>query len=251
MEFWTGVAAAAGIVIVAGITICFFLVRMKGLSRRVFGTDSLAEALKWQDEMLAATPRSITGMTRIYEPQIREDFPEFNWQEFRRRAEQLLLLAFEAISTGTAGSIRGGSEAFRRQVESRIAGNARAGITETYRQVKIHDTQIARYEKKAGTCVITLQSAVGHIHYKEQEGRILAGRREVPVQTKYNIELMYVQDPALAGRDRALGVSCPSCGAPITSLGVKSCEYCGSRVVPINVQVWSIHGYYEVEKQKV
>ena len=169
MEFWTGVAAAAGIVIVAGITICFFLVRMKGLSRRVFGTDSLAEALKWQDEMLAATPRSITGMTRIYEPQIREDFPEFNWQEFRRRAEQLLLLAFEAISTGTAGSIRGGSEAFRRQVESRIAGNARAGITETYRQVKIHDTQIARYEKKAGTCVITLQSAVGHIHYKEQE----------------------------------------------------------------------------------
>lgn len=251
MEFWTGVAVTAGIVLVVGIAICFFLGRMKGFSRRVFGTDSLAEGLKWQEEMLAATPRSISGMTRIYEPRIREDFPEFNWQEFRRRAEQLLLLAFDAISAGGAGGIRGGSQEFRRQVESRIAENTRAGIRETYQRVKIHDTQIAGYEKKAGTCVITLQSAVGHIHYKEQGGRVIEGRRELPVQTKYNTELMYVQDPALACKGRSMGISCPSCGAPVTNLGAKFCEYCGTKVVPINVQVWSIHGYYEVGSQKV
>lgn len=246
MDSFIPLAVIAAVVLVAGILVCLLLGRLKRFSRHVFGTDSLAEGLKWQEEMLAETPKSISGMTRIYEPQILQDFPEFNWQEFRRKAEQLLLLAFEAISAGEAARIRGGFAAFRQQVENQIAGNARAGIREVYQQVQIHNTEITRYEKKAGTCVITLQSAVGHIHYKERQGRVIQGRRNLPVQTKYNIELMYVQDPARAGAGDAVGVNCPNCGAPVTKLGAKFCEYCGTEVIPVNVQVWSINGYYEV-----
>lgn len=251
MDIINPLVVFAAVVLVAGIFICLLLGRIKRFSRRVFGTDSLAEGLKWQEEMLAETPKSVSGMTRIYEPMIQEDFPEFNWQEFRRKAEQLLLLAFDAVSAGEGARIRGGFAQFRQQVENQIAENVRSGIRETYEQVQIHNTEITRYEKKAGTCVITLQSAVGHIHYKEQGGKVVWGRRKLPVQTRYNIELMYVQDAARAGAGDAVGVNCPNCGAPVTKLGAKFCEYCGTEVIPVNIQVWSISGYYEVDYQSI
>lgn len=251
MDAFIPLALGAGVVLVVGILICLLLGRVRRFSRQVFGADSLAEGLKWQEEMLAETPKSVSGMTRIYEPLIQEDFPEFNWQEFRRKAEQLLLLAFDAVSAGDGARIRGGFAQFRQQVENQIADNARAGIREVYEQVRIHNTEIARYEKKDGTCVITLQSAVGHIHYKERAGKVIWGGRKLPVQTKYNIELMYVQDAARAGAGDAVGVNCPNCGAPITKLGVKFCEYCGTEVIPVNIQVWSISGYYQVDYQSI
>ncbi len=38
-----------------------------------------------------------------------------------------------------------------------------------------------------------------------------------------------------------IGVTCPNCGAPITSLGAKRCEYCGTAIEPLNLRVWKIN----------
>ena len=39
----------------------------------------------------------------------------------------------------------------------------------------------------------------------------------------------------------------PNCGAPVRSLGAKKCEYCGSYVEPVNIKVWKLQSFHEVD----
>lgn len=54
-------------------------------------------------------------------------------------------------------------------------------------------------------------------------------------------------EPAVGCGDNAYGTRCTHCGAPIRRLGNMICEYCGSGVTPINIKVWSLHKFYEVD----
>ncbi len=241
----------AVILLVIIILILIIMKKVERFSRSIFGTKSLAEGLKNQADELAETPKSVSGMTRIYEPQLKKDFPEFNWKEFRDKTEQQLMLAFAVISEGEEHLIQGASETLHNQLLTRIRENKRQQICERYEKVQIHNTEITRYEKRNGTCVLTLQSAVGHIHYKEKSGKLVEGNKERMTQTKYNTLLMYIQDAKMANLDKAVGVTCPNCGAPIVNLGEKSCEYCGTVVTPVNIQVWSIQSFHEVDYHRV
>lgn len=129
-------------------------------------------------------------------------------------------------------------------------GSRKAGIRETYTQIKVHQTEVANYRKSIGSCVITFQSAVEHYHYREKDGRLVSGDRERKEQTKYNTELVYIQDERLAGGS-AVGTVCPNCGAPVSQLGNLRCEYCGLAVTPVNLKVWKLHSYYEVDYHHV
>ena len=61
------------------------------------------------------------------------------------------------------------------------------------------------------------------------------------------MELVYIQDLSKVGDyATALGATCPNCGAPITRLGSKFCEYCGTGVIPIDIRVWKLH---RIEKE--
>lgn len=238
------IAVVIILVIIAGALVLVH--KIQQVSQTLFGTRSLKEGWKRQEEALASTPKSVSGMTRIYEPQIQRDFPDFNWLEFKNKAENMLRFAFLAIENETCSQLVDASGELKKQVEARIRQNQAEGVREHYQNVKIHDTQITRYEKKQGTCIITLQSAVGHRHFKVKEGKVIKGDERLEEQTKYNVEVLYIQNPELAGMDRAWSMSCPHCGAPVTSLGDFICGYCNSQVTPVNHQVWSIHKFYQV-----
>lgn len=190
-------------------------------------------------------------MTRLLEPQIQRDFPEINWVQFKNKAEDALKLSLMAISAHSIGRAESLSEALKEEVAARIEQNQTAGVNEVYERIRVHQTEIARYEKQKGKCIITLQSAVEHIHYKEKDGKLISGKKDLLEQTKYNMELMYIQDESKVSADKGVGLTCPHCGAPVTSLGAKYCEFCGSEVIPINMQVWSLQHFYEVTYQKV
>lgn len=225
--------------------------KMQQISRAAFGTDSLVEGFQRQADVLAETPKSVSGMTRLLEPQIMRDFPDFSWAQFKGKAENMLMSAFLAISSDNPGRlVSDASEDLKNQIQNTIDANKAAGIKETYSDITIHQTEIANYRHEAGKCIITIQSAIGYRHYKEQNGRVIDGQKERKTQTKYNTELIYIQDAQAAqdaGGKTAFGTSCPFCGAPITSIGSFHCEYCGSEITPINIKVWSLHKFYEVD----
>lgn len=248
-----GVGIVIVIILLAAIlaVVLRVIYKVRQASMEMFGTESLTEGWNRQAKELATIPKSISGMTRILEPQIQRDFPEFNWMEFKNKGENMLISSFSAIEREDISLVKEASKELKNQVAAVIAQNQEQKIQEHYDDVQIHNTEITRYEKRQGTCVITLQSAVGYLHYKEKEGAVIEGDDRLTEQTKYNIEILYIQDEKLANMDYAVGAVCPHCGAPITALGVKRCEYCGSAVTPINTQVWSLHRFYEVTYHNV
>lgn len=224
---------------------------MTSLWKNLLMIKNFAQHMEENADVLAETPKSVSGMTRIFAPQIQRDFPDFSVEQFKNRAENLLIAALCAVNDENAEELGEVSEELLRQVENQIRGNRQAGVREVYAQIKVHQTEVANYQKSNGTCVITFQSAVEYFHYKEKDGRMIEGDRERKTQTKYNIELMYIQDEKLTGMDNAVGTTCPNCGAPIQNLGNMNCEYCGLAVTPIHLMVWSLHRYYEVDYRHV
>ena len=71
--------------------------KIRNLSRMAFGTDSLLEGLKQQEEEFARTPKSVAGMTSLYLPRIQKDFPEFALEDFIARSENLLTKALMSV----------------------------------------------------------------------------------------------------------------------------------------------------------
>ncbi len=275
-----------GAALLSGGVYAWFRVRkqVRIFSMALFGTPSLKDGLERQADILAETPKSVSGMTRLCLPQIEEDFPEFHWAQWKQRCENMLRGYLEALESqdvsrlerrgdlaktlGGQAKIRYGpgqgetgsgiSEELRRQTEFLIRGQQSRGVRERFGQVKIHQTEISRYQKEAGLCVIKIQSAVEYYYECFPDAGTRGGesgekdRRQEKKgpekqQNRYNMELVYIQDAAKAGDyATAVGATCPNCGAPITRLGSKFCEYCGTGVTPIDIRVWKLH---RIEKE--
>ncbi len=101
--------------------------------------------------------------------------------------------------------------------------------------VRFHRTVLNEYKKKSGTCYATIQTS---LQYNNTEGKT--------VQTRYNCTMAYVQDAEPSGFKKAYSITCPNCGAAVTSLGNKTCEYCGSAIQEISRRVWELNGIEEV-----
>lgn len=220
--------------------------KLESLSMTLFGTRSFKEGWNRQADVLAATPKSVSGMTRVFGPQIERDFPDFNLKQFKNKGENMLLSALQAINAADISYLKETTAELTRQVENQIARNNTEGVEEIFERIHIHQTEVTNYVKRDGTCMIVFQSAVEHMHYKTRDGKVIWGDSKRLTQTKYNVEVVYIQDEKLVKTDNAVGTTCPHCGAPVKNLGAMYCEYCGSAVTPINLKVWTLHKFYEV-----
>lgn len=222
--------------------------RVKRFSRQLFGTDDLIQGVKKAQEDAASTPRSVAAMTRIALPQIVSDFPDFQYDEMKQRAENALTQYLQAVTAQDVTILQEGNEDLKEQLRSQIAAAVSEGKREQFTQVRIHQTEIARYRKEAGRCIVTFQSAVQSFHYvTDRSGNVVQGSDTMLAQSRYNTDLVYIQNRELAkgNTDHALGVTCPNCGAPVTNLGAKFCEYCGAGIVELNVHAWSFENIEE------
>lgn len=167
-------------------------------------------------------PKSLSGMTSIYLPQILRDFPEFNWEEQQAAVEAKVQLFLEAQNVEAAGAVR------------------------------IHRMVISRYQKYGGTASILCETATeywpqaenGHVCggvYRKQEPQKMTQVHKK--QTVCAAELLYVYDPGLSGA--AASVICPNCGAPVEKLGAKQCRYCGSVLHVSGIMAWTVQNVRE------
>ena len=237
--------------IIIGVLVIGVIVVLSRFSEVFLGLRDVLRALNGTDlteleTEIETTPKSVSGMTSLCLPRITADFPEFNWHEFKQKVQNMLLSAFRAISEENISIMENASSDLRNQVSLTIDANRDAHEHEYFKDVKIHQTEIKDYRKMGGNCIITLQSAVGMVHYKTKAGGVIKGSDTNMCQKRYDIELLYVQDEAkIAYGQKALGNNCPNCGAPIKDLGNKTCPYCGCGVTTVNVRAWVINRYTE------
>lgn len=196
-----------------------------------------------QEKEYQVTPKSVNAMTSVYLPRIQQDFPDFNYYEFKAKAENMIKSAFSAVSNDDINKLINASSDLKAQIGNVIDYNRSEGLNESYKDVNIHRTEIKNYVKRSGTCVITLQSSVEYIHaVKNLSGNIVKGDDEHLFQTRYDTDLMYIQDVTkVEDGESSVANNCPNCGAPLQMLGVKHCPYCGSGVEVLNIKTWSIN----------
>ena len=64
----------------AGVTV---YIKVRRLSESLLGTPDVTEGINRIRENVSTTPKSVSGMTRLMEPQIKRDFPEFVQSQLR------------------------------------------------------------------------------------------------------------------------------------------------------------------------
>lgn len=171
------------------------------------------------------TPKSLSSMDSIYLEQIKKDFPDLNINELKRESEKVLLDCFNAINNNDISKLSGKIKSF---AETMINDN----INVRFENIKIHNTVVSNYSKDRGIATIYFGSSFEY--YRKENGE------RVKTQDRVKTEFIYIIDKEKVDTEvNALGIHCPNCGSPITSLGEKKCSYCGSAVLEIIGKVFS------------
>lgn len=245
----TTIMIVIGVLILTGSIITFAVVlAARRHLRRLQGALPVALLGRLQQELTSGNinlqnqePVSLSGMDRVFAPQIQADFPELNLEELKRRVERLAITTLTAINSQDAGQLSESHELYLAQVKQYLKRLKALGQREQYSEVTVHRVVISDYRKDQGTCQIRFQLAVGARYRRtDQSDRLLAGQDEI-TQFSVSIEALYVQDKDHPGMllPEALAVNCPNCGAPVASLGDRRCAFCGSAIEPINNKVWT------------
>ena len=238
------------LIIFACVAITYFRIKRKvqSFSREVFGTNDIMDGVRQMEQEYASTPKSVSAMTGLYLPKIKRDFPEFQYDEMKVRAENALTSYLLAIDGLNPGLLKEGGQELRDKLEMRINMLKGAGKREFFKNIRLHRTEISNYRKQNGRCIITFQSSIQY-HYglRTEDGMPAEGYKDVLTQSRYNTDVIYIQDRNLVKeeRDLSLGLNCPNCGAPVSGLGGKVCEYCGTPVVELNIYAWTFSNIEE------
>lgn len=250
------ISVIAASVIAAGIVFAVVRHKIRKFSKVVFGTDSLIEGIKGSNqsqEQMRETPRSLHAMTSVYLPTIKNDFPEFDYELYKNKAQSLLRSYLTAVCTKKTNVLTEECTlTLKNYVQGIIEDLNLRNVTQMFSNIVIHNTQIARYIKDGKTVTIVFEIAVEYYSYVvDGAGEVKFGSKEDKMQTVYEVELVYVQDVDKVGNYAdALGINCPNCGAPIKNLGNKFCEYCGTSVKEINIRAWKFNSVKEQTIQK-
>lgn len=254
MEVATIIKVVAGIVVVICVLLIihFVLEKIRSLTGIIYAVNSLFEGMKAQEIDYANTPKNVSGGTGIFLPQIMKDFPEFHLEEMRERAENVLRSYLYSIDRESSSHLTEGTDELRAELDTEIAMRRSEGTREHFENITIHKTEIFKYNKQKGRVSIIFQSAVGFVNYWERGDKIISGKKDRPTQSRYNVEVSYIQDReyiAETGMD-GHSLTCPNCGAPITGLGDnRICKYCGTGVTEVfNINVWMFTGVSPVKK---
>ena len=244
---WASIIVPLAIIAALAITILVIFLYIKyhlqRFSKEAFGTKDFAKAMK-DIENSTESARSVHGMTDIYLPLIKKDFPDFDYDVFKGRVEGVLKSYFAAITARDEGLLSPDcSQSMHNTVIGLINELEAKDYIHEHSEVTLHQLEIARYIKKSPTVTIVFNAAVGMYDYvTDANGKVIIGKSDKKVQKLYDVALVYAQDPdkmSVSSMTTAMGVNCPNCGAPITNLGQKYCDYCGTGIREINVRSWS------------
>ena len=224
--------------------------KVRSYSRMLFGTPSVREGFQQIEREESITPKSVASATGLYLPAIMRDFPEFHYDEMKTRAENVLTSFLRSIDEAKESILTEGTQELRDHLELRLKALENEDKKEHFKSIRIHRTEIHQYRKTKGRCSVVFQSSVEYFHYLEKDGQILMGSRDKMEQTRYNIEVIYIQDRDYVENigDAGLGLNCPNCGAPLPGLAAKKCAYCDTPVVEFNIRTWNFSSVVNISK---
>lgn len=224
-------------------------IRVKTFMKTYFGEGELKEAFSLAKEDFSDRNKSLSGMDSIYGPRIARDFPELNIDQMKADVKRRLESVFNAISKKDMGLLGDVSPEISKKVKNIIESDGNLGLLRYMGDISFHNMVISSYVKDGGLISIIFQTAVSALTYSlDRDEKIFEGDMNIRSQKRYEITMSYIQDLDKLSNTgvKAIGLTCPNCGAPIKNLGQKFCLYCGTGVVPVNVNSWFMIDYREI-----
>lgn len=207
--------------------------KVSDFTLKYFGTSNLKDAVEKSELLASETPKSLSSMESISLNQIKKDFPDLNINELKGMVEKSILECLDAIESKDSKNINIKSDKVISWINSRIKDLRNKEIK--YDKIRFHRTVINKYENENGIATIYFQSAVEYF-YKENNN---IGKK---VQDRFKLEFIYIIDESKVEESkRVLGLNCPNCGAPITSLGEKVCKYCDTGIKELFKKTWTLN----------
>lgn len=220
--------------ILIAIILCILYIKknVSTFSMKYFGTSDLKEAIDKSEITASETPKTVFSVESVVLKKIAKDFPDTNINEIKALAEKSIREVFNAIESKNSSNF-GELPTVKAFIDSKI--NDYKGENIVYDNLKFHNTVVNMYTKSGGSGNITLQASFEY--YKKIGDKI--GKK---VQDRLKIEFVYIIDELqYDGEVKAIGLKCPNCGAPVTSLGNKVCSYCGTGIKDLVKKNWVLN----------
>lgn len=240
------------LVVIAAVGVTSFCVykaiskKVKDASRALFGTDSLTEGIKKQDLEYAQTPKSVSSTEPGALPRISRDFPELDISKLKAMNTAKVMKVLNAIENSDTNAVSDEAEQVQEFVRGKVDDAVSSATKINYENIKIHKCVINRYNKSSDKASVIFQTALEYIYFKssaENGGAIIGEKKKL--QSRITTEWVYWLASSNFDATHTVHATCPSCGAPITNIGEKFCQYCGTAVVIDFKKTWEFNNIKE------
>lgn len=220
------------VILIAGFI--YIKTSVEKFSKKWFGTKDFFEGIRKQQIKMEETPKTPYGIDNLVLPEIQKDFPNMNVNQMKKKAEDSILQAFNAFQNRNVTILKESSDKLKNDIQSKIDELTNIKVN----SVKVHKTVINKYDREDSICRLVFQSAVGY--------KISENGKVRKIQDRINTEFVYIYNYDNVATHESISLKCPSCGAPIQSLGVKVCPYCKSGIIDLATKTWKLNDIYKV-----
>ena len=190
----------------------------------------LVGAIQTAEQEAEVRPKSLASMERLLLPDVRRDFPEYDARLMARRVEQDALCYYRSLQKKQVlfGETQG-VYSFLQRMEEAVLRNG-----EEIAHPHVHKAVLCNYSGEGMQRFVTYQAAC---QYQNRAGKTVQVR----------LELTYIAAGKADIEQNISVYQCPNCGAPISSIGRKVCEYCGTELYPAAPLSWML---FRIDAQK-
>lgn len=242
MSFLLGFLGAVIGIIVIIFLIIIIIVKKLGL----YNTKTLmymAKDYKNIAEEELTRPKSVSGMTKIIEPEIIRDFPEFNKNMLFNMLENNLIKIFSSIENKHIQEDDKDLNLVVPILKEKVNDLINNNIKVKYDNIVFHEHAIKSYERLNGMATITTSTSLEYFYNNSSKQN---QNNNIKKQTRYTCKFVYIYDETKLERNNKIFiVRCPNCGAPLKKVDSGECEYCSSHFKPINLKLWKMSSYKE------
>ena len=217
-----GLIIAVGAVVVLGLVIRSIVIK---INQSISKASNLIGQIQRATEEAEHTPKSLSGSESLHRQKLMKDFPEFDFDAAKQIISGVLSGYFTILSerSGTDRIEKNCTPAFITELESKIISE-----NKVYSNFKIHRIVVSDYRKNHDEAILTYQAALQY----QFSGKAV---------TQWVYEIKYVYYLAEGGDNENASLTFEYCGAPISSVGNKVCEFCGSEIHASVERTWKIN----------
>lgn len=223
------------LIILITLIICFVYIKNKveNFSRKWFGTKDFFEGINKRKIEMEEMPKTPYGIDALVLTEIAKDFPNLNINEMKKHAENCILLSIKSILNNKVEKFNNISENYKSTLQNIINDQKENRMKISITNIKMHKTVINKYDREESKCRLVFQSAVGYRINKNGEIK--------KYEERINTEFIYVYNYKNIQSHESISLKCPSCGAPIQDLSVKTCPYCKSGIIDLATKTWVLN----------